>query len=247
MPSKNALKKYEAGSYYHIYNRGVAKQVIFRTDKDYKTFLSFLTLYLSSPPDLNLGTNLIDGQSLHVPPSRQLKNYAQEITLLAYCLMPNHFHLFIRQESEHGIYHFMQSLTTKYVRYFNSHYDRVGHLFQDRYKAVKISSENQFTYVSKYIHLNPLSLSTYKDSPRRLRDYKYSSYGNYLHLFTQNWVSTGKILSYYSTNNPNSTYESFVEGLSLDDVEDIANITLDQEEPTKTVLVGSQTTDLGIS
>lgn len=226
MPSRNALKEYEAGGYYHIYNRGVAKQTIFKTDKDYKTFLSYLQFYLSPPP-MDLRGQSSQAQQIHIPPSKQLKNYADEITLLAYCLMPNHFHLLIRQISEHGMDHFMRSVITKYVRYFNSHYQRVGHLFQDRYKAVKITNENQFTYISKYIHRNPLAVLSCQDCPRRLSDYTYSSYGNYLKQFQQDWVKAEDILSYFSKTNPKSSYQSFVEETDPEDVLYISELALD--------------------
>lgn len=218
MPSKNVIKLYEAGAYYHIYNRGVDKGLIFREDKDYKTFLSFLKFYLS-----------LQGESSQVSPSKKLKNYFGEIDLLCYCLMPNHFHLLIHQNSEHGIDHFMRSLLTKYVRYFNTHYNRLGPLFQGPYKAVRIENEYQFIYISKYIHRNPLSLSAYEESPRRLREYTYSSYGNYLQNFTQAWVQPGAILSYFSRTYPQSSYESFIEQSLPDDVKPILNEALDLE------------------
>jgi len=227
MPSRNAIKEYEAGAYYHIYNRGVAKQVVFARDKDYKTFLSYLQFYLTAPPPPILRGQSSQAQQIHIAPSKQLKNYAGEITLLAYCLMPNHFHLLLRQNTEHGMDHFMRSLITKYVRYFNSHYNRVGHLFQDRYKAVRIQTEQQFTYVSKYIHRNPLGLPACEDCPRRLIDYIYSSYGNYLNHFQQNWVSTEDILCYFSKANPRFSYQSFVEESNPDDVKFIETMTLD--------------------
>ncbi|MFH2085869.1 MAG: transposase [bacterium] len=220
MPSKNAIKEYESGGYYHIYNRGVDKQPIFRNEQDYKTFLSFLQIYLSpNTPE----------KSPKTAPSRQLKNYAQEIELISYCLMPNHFHLFVKQNSDHSIDHFMRSFSTKYVRYFNSHYKRIGPLFQGPYKAVRVVNEYQFTYLTKYIHRNALDLSPYKDSPRRLREYKYSSYGNYLRLFHQSWISTADVHSYFSENNPHLSYQNFVEESEPDDVTVIAKLTLDLE------------------
>lgn len=222
MPSKNALKEYEPGGYYHLYNRGVNKRLIFKDQKDYSTFLSYLQFYLSPP--LNL-----QGQSLKVSPSRKPNNYAGEIELLAYCLMPNHFHLMLKQNSDHGISHFMSSVITKYVRYFNTRYKRIGPLFQGRYKAVRITDEYQFTYLTKYIHRNPLDLSTFKDSPRRLSEYKYSSYGNYLHLFTQAWIHSDDILVYFSKTNPRNSYQNFVEGSEPDDITLITKITLDLE------------------
>jgi putative transposase len=221
MPSKNALKEYEAGGYYHVYNRGVAKSIVFLDDKDFKTFLSYLEFYLTP---INL-----QGQSSKVSPSRVLNNYCGEITLIAYCLMPNHFHLLLRQNTEHGMDHFMRSLITKYVRYFNTRYERVGHLFQARYKAVRVTSEDQFTYLTKYIHRHPLDLSTFKDCPRRLSEYKFSSYGNYLHNFVQRWVSCDDVLSYFSKTNPRCSYQSFVEESDPDDVALIATAAIDLE------------------
>jgi len=218
MPAKNILKEYESGGYYHIYNRGVDKGLIFRAEKDYKTFLSFLKLYL-----------VFQDNTLKIPPSKKLKNYFGEIELLCYCLMPNHFHLFVKQTSDHGIDHFMRSLATKYVRYFNSHYHRLGPLFQDTYKAVQIRSEYQFIYLSKYIHRNPIDLSSYKEYPRRIQEYPYSSYGNYVHNFSQSWVHTADILSYFSRINPQSSYASFVEQSFADDVKPILDEALDLE------------------
>lgn len=208
MPSKNAIKEYEAGAYYHIYNRGVEKRLIFLDDQDYKTFLSYLKFYLTIPkPEI---IQSLQGVSLKaIPPSRISRNYQGEIILLAYCLMPNHFHLLVRQNSDSAINFFMRSLATKYVRYFNTRYNRIGHLFQDTYKAVKIETENQWIHLSKYIHRNPLDLPTYKESPCRLSDFNYSSYPNYLGLYQQSWINPQEILSCFG-RNPSASYEKFV-------------------------------------
>lgn len=224
MPAKNALKEYVKGAYYHLYNRGVNKQNIFQDEQDYKTFLSYLKFYLTAPT--------LRGDSLKVqsPPSRQLNNYQDKISLISYCLMPNHFHLMIQQHSEDAINYFMRSLATKYVRYFNKKYSRIGPLFQGTYKAVRITNEYQFTYLTKYIHRNPLSLSTYKDSPRRLchlSDYKYSSYPNYLGRFSQTWITKDDILTYFSKTNSKLSYQSFVEDPEPDDITIIKDCVID--------------------
>ncbi len=216
MPAKNVLKEYVSDAFYHIYNRGVDKGLIFREEHDYKTFLSFLKIYLD-----------LQGDSLKAAPSRKLKNYFGEIELLCYCLMPNHFHLLVKQKSDHGIDHFMRSLATKYVRYFNSHHHRLGPLFQDAYKAVQVVSEYQFIYLSKYIHRNPIDLSPYKESPRRLKEYPYSSYKNYLRSFMQSWVQTNVILSYFSKTHQHLSYEAFVEQSRPDDIKPILEEALD--------------------
>lgn len=228
MPAKNTIKEYEAGGYYHIYNRGVEKRIIFKDEKDYKTFLSYLELYLM-PPDFDEPD--LQGPSLNekIPPSRVLKNYFGEITLLSYCLMPNHFHLMVKQNSDRGIDRFMRSLATKYVRYFNTRYKRVGPLFQGIYKAVRVLDEFQFTYLSKYIHRNPIDLMTYKDGPRSLLEYKYSSYGNYLRLFSQQWVNTAEILGLFSVLKKSYSYQNFVEDSEPDDITIISSLTIDTD------------------
>ncbi len=212
MPSKNVVKSYSPQSCYHLYNRGVAKANIFLDAQDYKTFLSYLKFYL---------TPVIINQP--VSPSKLLKNFFKELSLLCYCLMPNHFHLLVFQENTATITSFMRSLMTKYSRYFNTKYYRVGPIFQGKLKAVLVTSEEQFIYLSKYIHRNPL--------PARsdLAGYKYSSYGNYLGLFNQTWLNTAEILSYFSKTNTASSYKEFVEEIDETDLIRIRKLVLDLE------------------
>lgn len=225
MPSKNVVKEYEAGGYYHIYNRGVEKRQVFMDEMDYSVFISYLSMYLSPLQDLQ-------GSSLQekISPSKVPKNYFGEIKLLAYCLMPNHFHLMVKQESDRGIDHFMRSVSTKYVRYFNSKYKRIGPLFQGIYKAVRIESEYQFVYLSKYIHRNPLDLITCKDDPCRLEDYRYSSYGNYLNKYWQGWLDTEEVLGLFGSVNKQisfKSYRAFVEESSDADFSFIKDTVID--------------------
>ncbi len=209
MPQKNSRKEYGAGGYYHIYNRGVEKRNIFLDEQDYKVFLGYMKVYLEESSLQGQALKELDGHG--VSPSHILKNYHDQVELLAYCLMPNHFHFLIRQSTDRGIAEFMQSLILKYVLYFNKKYKRVGSLFQGRYKTVLITNEDQFTYITKYIHRNPIDLLPSRPGLEGLADYKYSSYGNYLGLFKQGWVKTDDILAYFSKTNPRNTYQSFVE------------------------------------
>ncbi len=209
MPQKNSRKEYGAGGYYHIYNRGVEKREIFLDEADYKTFLGYAKLYLS-PPILQ-GQALQDEKGKTISPSKVTVNFNGEIELIAYCLMPNHFHMFVRQNTDRGIAKFMQSLVQRYVMYFNKKYKRVGSLFQGRYKTVLIKTEDQFTYITKYIHRNPVNILPSGPGPAGLIDYKYSSYGNYLGSFKQSWVKTDDILNYFSKTNPRNSYQAFVE------------------------------------
>ncbi len=216
MPQKNSRKEYGAGGHYHVYNRGVNKSSIFLDEQDFKVFLGYLKLYLE-PPNLQ-GQALQDENGRTIPPSKEPKNYMGEIELLAYCLMPNHFHLLIKQNTDRGIAEFMQSLIQRYVMYFNKKYMRVGGLFQSRYKSVLIEDENQFVYITKYIHRNPIDILPAKLGTAGYEVYRYSSYGNYLGLFQQRWVRPEQILSYFSNMKEGSTYQSFVENTVSDDL-----------------------------
>lgn len=233
MPAKNRIKTYVSDSYYHIYNRGVEKRTIFQDDEDYIVFLACLKLYLNPPNPVDRrfsitlqGPSPTDKTIQIYAPSRQPNNHNGQIDLVAYCLMPNHFHLCIKQTDRRAMDHFMRSLATKYAMYFNKKYARVGSLFQGRYKAVLIETENQFTYLTKYIHRNPLKLTSYKDRPRQLAEYSFSSYPNYLKLRHQTWVNPENILAYFSSTNPNNSYKNWVEETESE-IEGETSITLE--------------------
>lgn len=190
MPSKNITKQYTPNTYYHVYNRGVNKGEIFRDKQDYAVMLNLLKRHLS--PEI-----IKDKQG------REYRNFKDEIDLLAFCLMPNHFHLFIYQEDNiNGISRLMSSLMTSYSMYFNKRYDRIGPLFQARYKAVRIVNEAQLWHISRYIHLNPLDIN------RDYKKYPYSSYRAYMGGQSFTWLNTSKILSMHLEENNN--YEKFV-------------------------------------
>ncbi len=185
MPRKNIIKEYKEKSFYHVYNRGVAKQRIYRDKDDYKKFIGLLKFYLS-----------LQGQTLQVKvsPSKVLKNHSEDVRLHCYCLMPNHFHLLLYQEKIDSMNYFMRSFATKYSMYFNDRYKRTGPLYESRYKAVRVETDDQLVYLSKYIHLNPVEILPAGTDPA---GYKYSSYGNYLRLFKQPWVKTKRILNFF--------------------------------------------------
>lgn len=215
MPGKNTIKTYKEKSYYHIYNRGVAKGRIFFDSQDYKIFLYYLKIYLL-PKDLQ-------GETLKVSPSRQLKNHSGKIKLLAYCLLPNHFHLLVYQSDATAINFFMRSLATKYSMYFNRKYHRVGPLFQGVYKAIEIENDNLLIYLSKYIHRNPLPTG------RDLEGYKYSSYINYLGLTNQMWLDKSVILDYFTGKNRTLSYKELVEETDEKQMTLIKNLVLEEE------------------
>lgn len=182
MAAKNSRKIYVENGLYHLYNRGVERKVIFADAQDYAVFLKYLRKYLEPKNEKDLHKKLSDEKVGGPEKDKILKllrlnNFSQEIDLLAYCLMPNHFHFLVRQRTANGIDRFCNSLFTRYATYFNKKYLRVGRLFQDVYKAVLVDSEAYLLHLSRYIHRNPLELD---DKTRRKHQETYSSLPEYL-------------------------------------------------------------------
>ncbi|MBI4999858.1 transposase, partial [Candidatus Gottesmanbacteria bacterium] len=138
------------------------------------------------------------------------------VELLAFCLLPNHFHFLLKQNSDISIAKFMNSLLLGHAKYFNTKYERVGPLFQGRFKAKMIETDEYLLQLSKYIHRNPLADSGNLKDSRNLQDYFYSSYSNYLGIKTWPFIETETLLSYFSKNNPTLSYKNFVEETEVD-------------------------------
>jgi putative transposase len=210
MPAKNTIKIYVADGIYHIYNRGVEKRVIFEDHTDYKMFLHCLKEALLSPDKLLKQPHVftLKGESFKGV-MKPVKNYFGNIELLAYCLMPNHFHLIIKQKNDRIMDSFMRSIATRYSIYFNKKYRRVGSLFQGPYKAVLVDDDIYLLHLSRYLHRNSLLYT------KNLID-AYSSYADYLGKRHTEWVNSQLILAFFQpTKLPfllhTNSYQSFVE------------------------------------
>lgn len=144
--SRQARKKSESGIY-HIMLRGINQQQIFEDIEDYEKFIDIIKV-------------------------------CKEICafkLYAYCLMGNHIHLLIKEGTE-TLEQVFKRICGRFVYWYNIKYQRVGHLFQDRFKSEPVDSENYFFTVIRYIHQNPVKAKLCK----RVEDYVYSSYLEYL-------------------------------------------------------------------
>lgn len=209
--------------YYHIYNRGVEKRQIFYDENDCKVFLHYMKMYLLPEEELQLLNNVNFQTQRFVP-----LNLSKEVDLLAFALMPNHIHLLIKQHTRDGIVKFMRRVSTAYVMYFNKKYQRVGVLFQGRYKASLIDNEIYLLHLTRYIHLNPNGLSVPIDFN------EFSSYPYYLRKKQASWIKPKEILSYFSTVQKTAlkdvlSYKSFVEDYPEDPKEFLKDLTLETE------------------
>jgi putative transposase len=167
---------------YHIYNRGVDKRNIFLENDDYVRFIHDLFEFNDIRPAREFSRakdTMIDQEK------RKLK-----VEILAFCLMPNHFHLLLKQKEDRGIKEFMHKIGTGYTMYFNRKNKRSGVLFQGRFKAKLIDNEPYFKYMPHYIHTNALDLFQFdwreqgiKDTKKALKfleKYRWSSCLDYL-------------------------------------------------------------------
>lgn len=180
---------------YHVYNRGNRKSEIFFDSKDYLRFLNRLNEY----------------------------RIQYHVDILCYCLMPNHFHFLLRSKEPLAITGFMLRLCTSYAKYFNTKYHFVGRLFQERFRAKIVDTDEYLTHLSRYIHLNPVSdnletLCSLHSTPgveanklrATLRNYCWSSYHDYLNGESK-ICSLDQINAYFSKTYKQLSYKAFVE------------------------------------
>lgn len=142
------------GEYYHIYNRGNNKQIIFFDKEDYSRFIELL--YVANSVE-NL--NFFDLKRANKFDAFSLQKNSLLVAIGAYCLMPNHFHILLTPLIEGGVSKFMQKLGTSYSMYFNNKYKRTGSLFEGKFKSQHVGQNDKYLkYLFSYIHLNPIKL-----------------------------------------------------------------------------------------
>lgn len=172
---------------YHIYNRGVEKRKIFLDEKDHIRFIHDLYEFNDTAPTINMGyyfkrnrqSNSIEVGLRYIKKEKVPRNFFVEI--LSFCLMPNHYHLMVRQLVDSGITEFMRKLGAGYTNYFNEKYERVGSLFQGKYKSALIKTDAHFIHLPYYIHSNPIDLIIPNWKSNKIRDCKkiHASLNNY--------------------------------------------------------------------
>ncbi len=188
-------EKFENGDIVHIILRGVDGNLLFKNIKDY--YRGIFSIYeFNNLKSVEIRdrrrTRTQFKKSCGGRASAPVDEREKLVEILAFCFMPNHIHLLIKQVEDGGIIKFMSKVGTGYGGYINRKYKRQGHVFQGSFKAVKIKTDEQLEIVFAYIHTNPISL-IYKDWKniriededfdkiiKFLEDYKWSSYIDYI-------------------------------------------------------------------
>ncbi|MBI3999853.1 MAG: transposase [Candidatus Omnitrophica bacterium] len=174
------LVELKTNEYYHVFNKSIAKFVIFNSDDEYQRMVRTLLYYQTAKRGCSLSDflrlNKANKNKLDALLSSTPKEQTSWIKIIAFCLMPTHIHLLLRQNLENGISIFMSNALNSYACYFNKKHKREGPLWTGRFKAVHIETDDQLWHVSRYIHLNPTTANLVK----RPELWKYSSYPRYI-------------------------------------------------------------------
>ncbi len=179
--------KFSEGEYYHVYNRGTDKRTIFLDTKDYRRFLALLYV-CNSTRAVDMTAHFQEGKSFMELFITERNDILVDIG--PYCIMPNHFHILVREKVEGGLTKFMSKLATSYSMYFNKKNKRSGVLFEGKFKAKHANTDEYLKYLFAYIHLNPVKIidpewkkngiADRDGAKKYLAEYTYSSYLDYM-------------------------------------------------------------------
>jgi putative transposase len=181
------------GEYYHIYNRGIDKRNIFKVKRDYERFIMLLYICNSTNEKPFRLDDLLNKQDKTFEEVMILDKGKPLVSIGAWCLMTNHFHLLVRQEVDGGITKLMRKVGVGYSMFFNIKYQRKGALFGGLFKSKLIGvDDNYMNHMFAYIHLNSLDIEfsgwekQLTKSPKEMKDflesYRYSSYQDYIDI-----------------------------------------------------------------
>jgi putative transposase len=199
-------KEFAEGAIVHIYNRGNNRENIFHDEQDYRAFIFRMGLALG------FKEKELTHELCRLPHSRiRIENMIKsDFKLHAFCLMPNHFHLLVEQCRDTSISKLISKICTSYAMYINKKYKRVGHVFQDAFKAVVVDSDPQLLWVPSYIHMNPVKDGLTKHPSK----YKWSSYNDYIYNRNLPIVHTKFLLNLFGDKK---TFETETFRIASDD------------------------------
>jgi len=161
------------GEIYHICNKSISSYAIFRKESYSERFLNTLAYY-DCEPKTSFSNNIRYRVMFQYRSVIQLENPTFKI--LAYCVMPDHYHLLLSPVKSINVSHFIGTVENSYTRFYNTKNDRRGPLWQSRFRCVRIVNNEQLLHVSRYIHLNPVTADLVKEP----QCWEFSSYKLYL-------------------------------------------------------------------
>ena len=174
---------FNQGNYYHIHNRGIDRKRIFFNDANYEFLIKLIKRYKDR----------------------------YSVSILAYCLMPNHYHMLIRQDKDIPIYHFIRTLFNSYVQAVNKQQGRKGSLFEGRFQYVHVDKDEYLFHLCRYIHMNPVKAKLVSQPV----EWPYSNYRDWVELRSGSLKDQDFIKGHFTSP---SEYETFCnDGSWMDD------------------------------
>jgi len=174
---KNSLVVNEV---HHVFNKSIAEFKIFNNDSYFSRMTNVIRYYQREKPEVKFSDFIRSAkvkqkeEHYHIDDTFSKKDKLVEI--IAYCIMPTHIHLILKQLKEKGISIFMNNILNSYTRYFNTRHKRKGPLWEGRFKSVLVESDEQLLHLTRYIHLNPVTAHLVE----RPEEWSFCSYKNYL-------------------------------------------------------------------
>ncbi len=166
----------QIGEIYHVFNKSIAGYKIFNSESHFYRMKELMKYYNKKNVEYKYSRyiELINqGKNIQI---NQVNESDKLVSLIAYCIMPTHLHLILKQLAENGITIFMRKILDSYSRYFNIRHNRKGPLWISRFKSVLVSDDEQLLHLTRYLHLNPTTAGLVK----KPEDWKESSYNEYL-------------------------------------------------------------------
>lgn len=156
-----SVRKYPlvVGGVYHVFTKSIAGFKIFNNNSEFSRMRETIRYYQREKPPLKFSRFVKSdkGKENHIDETILLSNKEKLLEIIAYCLMPTHLHLTLKQLKENGITIFMSNILNSYTRYFNTKHNRKGPLWEGRFKNILIETEEHLLHLTRYIHLNPVT------------------------------------------------------------------------------------------
>lgn len=189
---------------YHVFNRSIAKTNLFASKIHLRKILEIVEYY-RYPQTIRLSKFKTLTQELKESYITRFKKTQPLVEIYAYAFMPNHYHFLIKQLSDKGTVNLIANMQNSFAKYFNLKYNRAGGLFQNAFKATRITSEEELIHVSRYIHLNPVT--SYLMKIDELLKESVTSFPVYQDNQKNSFVNTELLIGVFGTRN---RYKDFV-------------------------------------
>lgn len=182
---------------YHVFNRGIERRSIFTNQREFRRAQGLIKFYRHKKTPIRFSRFIKLAEDVRNNLLKTLYKSERLVDILAYCLMPNHFHFMLKQNADRGISTFISNFTNAYTKYFNTKNQRSGPLLEGVFKAVLVETDEQLIHLSRYIHLNPIASSIIEAD--KLDYYAWSSYPEYLSLSNNEICQKSPVLEMFKS------------------------------------------------